>query len=387
MPMSFALPPQILLPLLLLALGLAGCRPQLEQATADEVHVSGRIEGDEARIASKVPGRVADALVREGDQVAQGDELIRIASEQILARRDQGEAMVSAGDRQLERARLQVPLLEDKVRQLKLRERQAEIEAAGRVAQAEGALAAAKANLARAQSEFTQAEADAERFSRLAAKEAIPAQAAEQQRTKREALAAVVQAAKDQVSAAQGALDATQAAKHNSEILATERAAAEHQIDEAKSAIRAAASEVDAARALAAQGQADAADLVIRAPFSGVVVTRAAEPGQVVAPGQTLLTLVDPKALYLRAFVPEALIGRIRVGQTAEVFLDAAPDKPLKATVMRIDPQAMFTPENTYFRDDRVRQVVGVKLLLSGGGGAAKLGMSAEGRILTGPAE
>ncbi|MEZ5363732.1 MAG: efflux RND transporter periplasmic adaptor subunit [Bryobacterales bacterium] len=385
--MSFVLSFRTFLPVVLVALGFAGCRPQQEQATADAVHVSGRIEGDEARIASKVPGRIAGVLVREGDPVTQGGELIRIASEQILARRDQGEAMVSAGARQLERARLQVPQLEDKVRQLKLRERQAEVEATGRVAQAEGALAAAKANLARSESEFAQADADAERFSRLAAKEAIPVQAAEQQRAKREALAAVVQAAKDQVAAAQGALEATQAAKHNAEILATERAAAEHQIEEAKSAIRAAASEVDAARAIAAQGEADAADLVIRAPFSGVVVTRAAEPGQVVAPGQTLLTIVDPKSLYLRAFVPEALISRVRVGQSAEVFLDAAPDRALKATVMRIDPQAMFTPENTYFRDERVRQVVGVKLLLSDGSGAAKLGMSAEGRILTGAAE
>jgi HlyD family secretion protein len=54
---------------------------------------------------------------------------------------------------------------------------------------------------------------------------------------------------------------------------------------------------------------------------------------------------------------------------------------------MRIDPQAMFTPENTYFRDDRVRQVVGVKILLKQNTGEAKLGMSAEGRILLGASE
>jgi HlyD family secretion protein len=48
---------------------------------------------------------------------------------------------------------------------------------------------------------------------------------------------------------------------------------------------------------------------------------------------------------------------------------------------MRIDPEAMFTPENTYFQEDRVRQVVGVKLLVKGGDGSAKLGMPADARI------
>ncbi len=290
--------------------------------------------------------------------------------------------MVDVGQRQLERAKTRLPLLDDKIRQLKLRKTQAEIEAAGRIAHAEGQLASARANLARAKSELAQAEVDRDRLASLAAKEAVPAQMAEQQKTATEALAAVVKAAQQQVAAAEGALEATQAAKSNSAILEAEISATQHEIREAESAILAAASEVEAAAALAAQSQADADDLVIRAPFDGLVVTRAAEPGQVVAPGQTLLTIVDPNALYLRAFVPEAQIHRVRVGQSAEVFLDAEPERPLDAIVMRIDPQAMFTPENAYFREDRVRQVVGVKLLLKDDSGGAKMGMSAEGRIL-----
>ena len=65
----------------------------------------------------------------------------------------------------------------------------------------------------------------------------------------------------------------------------------------------------------------------------------------------------------------------------AEVYLDSQPGQPLLAEVMRVDPQAMFTPENTYFKEDRVRQVVGVKLLLRNNNGAAKPGMPADGRI------
>jgi HlyD family secretion protein len=94
------------------------------------------------------------------------------------------------------------------------------------------------------------------------------------------------------------------------------------------------------------------------------------------------VTLLDLAKVYLRGFVPEGDIGRVKVGQVAHVYLDSNITQALDAYVSRIDPQATFTPENTYFRDDRVRQVVGVKLQLKGGFGYAKPGMPSEGEVL-----
>jgi HlyD family secretion protein len=65
------------------------------------------------------------------------------------------------------------------------------------------------------------------------------------------------------------------------------------------------------------------------------------------------------------------------------VYLDSNPTHPLDAYLSRIDPQATFTPENTYFREDRVKQVVGLRLQLKEGFGYAKPGMPADGAILT----
>jgi HlyD family secretion protein len=130
------------------------------------------------------------------------------------------------------------------------------------------------------------------------------------------------------------------------------------------------------------EAQANRADLTIRAPFAGTVVTRSAEPGEVVGIGTAIVTLVDLSRVYLRGFVPEGRIGAVKVGQAARVFLDSSPNVPVEAFVSRIDPQATFTPENTYFRDDRVKQVVGVKLQLKGAVGFAKPGMPADGEIL-----
>ena len=69
-------------------------------------------------------------------------------------------------------------------------------------------------------------------------------------------------------------------------------------------------------------------------------------------------------------------------GQSARVHLDSNSEKFIYAYVSRIDPQATFTPDNTYFRDDRVRQVVGLKLQLIGGFGFAKPGMPVDGEVL-----
>ena len=130
------------------------------------------------------------------------------------------------------------------------------------------------------------------------------------------------------------------------------------------------------------EAKANRKDLTVIAPFDGTVITRSAEPGEVVTAGTPIVTLLDLSRVYLRGFVPSGKIGRVKVGQAARVYLDSDPKQPLDAFVSRADPQATFTPENTYFREDRVKQVVGVKLQLKEGIGFAKPGMAADGEIL-----
>jgi len=159
-------------------------------------------------------------------------------------------------------------------------------------------------------------------------------------------------------------------------------AAVQGQILQAQADIAAAQADAERARAQLVEARANRQDLRIVAPFAGTVATRTAEPGEVVMAGTPVITLVNLAEVYLRAFVPEGQIGQVRVGQPARVYLDSAPTQPIEAFVSRVDPQATFTPENTYFREDRVKQVVGVKLLLRGAVGFAKPGMPADGEIL-----
>ena len=134
------------------------------------------------------------------------------------------------------------------------------------------------------------------------------------------------------------------------------------QIAQQQADIASAAADEQHARAALQEAKANRDDLTVTAPFDGTVVTRTAEPGEVLTAGTPIVTLLDLHKVYLRGYIPEGQIGRVKVGQAARVYLDSNPNQPLDAYVLRIDPQATFTPENTYFRDDRVKQVVGVKL-------------------------
>jgi len=112
------------------------------------------------------------------------------------------------------------------------------------------------------------------------------------------------------------------------------------------------------------------------------VVTRGAEPGEVVVAGTAIITLLDLTKVYLRGFVPEGQIGQVKVDSLRGSSSIPALRRLSALTSSRIDPQATFTPENTYFRDDRVKQVVGLKLQLIGGFGFAKPGMPVDGEVL-----
>jgi HlyD family secretion protein len=346
------------------------------------VALSGRIEGDDSAIAAKTSGRLREIRVREGDRVEAGQVLALLDDQQIRAREQQAEAAVAQAEAQVELARRQIAILREQLRQSELAVDQAKADAEGRVREAEAKLAAAEAQLAQAEATHEQAKWDREAFTKLLQTGAVSSQEAKRAQTTEESQRAVVNAARRQVEAARGVLTASQSMLANPAIRTSQVAAVQAQILQQEAQIAAAQADAGRARASLDEARANRADLQVIAPFAGTVATRAAEPGEVVAAGTAIVTLVDLGQVYLRGFVPEGQIGRVKLGQPARVYLDSAPHTPIEAVVSRIDPQASFTPENTYFREDRVKQVVGVKLGLRGAVGFAKPGMPADGEIL-----
>jgi HlyD family secretion protein len=375
----------LMLLLLLVGGGFAAWRYVLRRPDLPPgvIGMSGRIEGDDSAVAAKTSGRIREITVREGDRVEANQVLAVLDDDQIRAREQQAAAAVRQAEARVKLSQRQIAVLNEQLRQNQLGIDQARVDAQGKVSEAEGRLAAAEAQLAQAEAAHAMAQWDRDAMARLYQKELVAEQDAQRTRHTELAQAAVVAASRRQVEAARGALTAAKANLVNPAIRASQVAAVEGQILQAQADIAAAEADAERARAMLDEASANRRDLQVIAPFAGTVATRTAEPGEVVMAGTPIVTMVNLAEVYLRAFVPEGQIGRVRIGQSARVYLDSDPRKPIGAEVIRVDPQASFTPENTYFREDRVKQVVGVKLgHLRGAVGFAKPGMPADGEIL-----
>ncbi|HEX9272976.1 MAG TPA: HlyD family efflux transporter periplasmic adaptor subunit [Candidatus Binatia bacterium] len=295
--------------------------------------LSGRIEGDDSAVSPKAGGRILEIRFREGDSVNAGDVIAVLMDEQLGAREAQGRAAVLQAEAKAKSAREQVSVLEEQRRQ-------------------------EEATVDQQQASYELALFDKEAYTRLAKTGAVSERQGRQAASTADQQAAAVAAAKRRLAGVR-----MQVAQQQADIASAEATASQ-------------------AKAQLAEARENRQDLTVRAPFSGTVATRTAEPGEVVTAGTPLITLIDLAKVYLRGFVPEGQIGKVKVGQSARVYLDSNPQQPVDAYVSRIDPQATFTPENTYFREDRVKQVVGLKLQLKGAVGFAKPGMPADGEIL-----
>lgn len=357
------------------------------QQPANVVFLSGRIEGDDSAVAAKVAGRLVSVSFREGDSVKEGEVIALLDDAQVRAREDQARAGVAQAEARLRGARQQIAILDEQIRQNTIEKTQSATEAEGRVSQAQAELAAAESELAQQQSSYQLAVFDRDAYTRLMQTGAVSERQGKQAQTTAAAQEAAVAAAKRRVEAARGALTAAQSALKNPDIRSRQIAALEQQVAQQHAEIASAAADEQRANAQLEEARADRNDLRIKAPFDGTIVTRTAEPGEMLNAGTPVVTLLDLHKVYLRGYIPEGEIGRVKVGQPARVYLDSNPKQPLEAVVLRIDPQATFTPENTYFRNDRVKQVVGVKLGLKSGFGYAKPGMPADGEILTAGSE
>src|SRR5215813_11947151 len=346
------------------------------------ISLSGRIEGDDSAVAPKLGGRLVEVRVHEGDAVNAGDVIAVIDDEQVRAREDQAKAALAQAEARMKAAQAQIAVLGAQLRQSQIQTSQAKVDASGRVRQAEAQLAAAQSQLAQQKAAYDIAAFDRDAYNKLAETGAASERQSKQAISAADQQAAAVAAAQKQVEAAEGALASARAMLANPDIRAAEAAAVEKQISQQNAEVASATAQIAQQQAALNEAQANRNDLIVHAPFSGTIVTRAAEPGEVVMAGTTIVTLVDLRRVYLRGFIPEGQIGLVKANQPAHVFLDSNPDNGIEAYVSRIDPQATFTPENTYFRDDRVKQVVGVKLQLKDGTGYAKPGMPADGEIL-----
>jgi HlyD family secretion protein len=294
---------------------LALLQPSCSTFEAPEtLRLNGRVEAVTVDLAPKVTGRVVEVLAVEGDRVEAG---------QLLVRLDLGSTAMDVA-----RETAAVGAAEARLEDLETGSRQAEIEAA----HAEVAEREAAATLAR--SEF------------------------ERQRTlleKKVGSQRDFDRARADLDRARAALEAS---RKRAQLL--EEGSRAWQKEQARD-------EVERARTVLKQAEVLSREAEIRAPADAVVLHRIAEPGLLLAPGQSAMTVGLADRLFVRVFVPETRLGRVRQGLPARVLVDSFPGKSFAARVTEISPEAEFTPKPVETRDERVNLVYAAKVDLDRG--------------------
>jgi len=273
---------------------------------------NGRIEGVEIDVATRIPGRLKEILVRESDFVEPGQVLAVMDTDQLEAQQRQAIA-------QRERARIAVGTARSVVSQ-----REAEREAnAALILERKAQVAAAESHLARSEE--------------LATTGYIAKQALDDDRAAAQSARATVAAAQAQVAASNAAI-----------------AAAKAQVVDAQSAEAAAAAAIDAITA-------DITDATLKAPRAGRVQYIAARPGEVLAAGGRVLNLVDLSDVYMTFFLPTEQAGRVALGAPVRIVLDAAPQYVVPAKVSFVADVAQFTPKTVETAEEREKLMFRVR--------------------------
>jgi membrane fusion protein (multidrug efflux system) len=261
------------------------------------------VQADSSSVAPKVRGLIAEVLVAHNQAVKKGDPLVRIDSEEFDARVASAEADLQDAGAALLAARASLTSL------------------SADEALAAATVRSARTSIASADAQNVRAQADRQRFEDLLASGTVARRDAEERR----AAAVSAQSAADKTRAD---LDVT---RNQATVVSARREVLIAGLARAEASVARARAALDLARQ-------DQANTIIRAPIDGVVGDRQAEPGDYVQAGTRLLTLVPSTGLYVTANFKETQTGRMRVGQAADIEIDALPGSHLHGVVDSFAP-------------------------------------------------
>jgi HlyD family secretion protein len=299
-----------------------------------DIRVSGNIEVTSVEVSFKIPGRVAARLVDEGEMVKTGQLVARLESQDF--------------DHEISLRRAELQALHAELKELLAGSRKEEI------AQSEAALVSVQAEAKRLADDYRRQEA-------LFSRGVIPQQ---------------------KFDAAKAAHDASRAQTRQAEetLALVRKGPRRERIDRARARLRGA--ETALAMAATRLGYTNLAS-----PVTGMVMAKNIEPGEQVSAGTPVITVGELACVWVRAYIGETDLGRVKVGQKARVTTDTWPGKGYDGTVTFIASEAEFTPKNVQTEKERVKLVYRVKITIPNPNMELKPGMPADAEILAGTSD
>jgi len=303
-------------------------RLTMKHAPVNQITLSGNIEAHESLVGFKVPGRIVELPVQEGQQVEQGVLLARLEDEDLRQRIRVDEAAV------------------------RVRESNLALTMAGT---REQEIKAAQQAMFDAEAEMNQKKLDSERAQQLFAK--------------------------DELAAQERDLAVTAFARSQAAYKAAEQRYNEAVEGSRKEDIAIAQANLNQAGASLGLSKVNLEYTVLRAPSAGIVAVRQAELGEVVSPGSPVITLSDLDHTWLRAYIAETDLGRIHWGQDAVVTTDTYPGKQYHGRISFISSTAEFTPKSVQTYNERVTLVYRIKIDIDNPNHELKPGMPADAHL------
>jgi len=364
--------------LVLLALGtIAGVQYFRNRAATDKLVLSGTIEADEIHVGSKVGGRIAQVLVREGQQVKEGDVLIKFDEYDLGARLSDARAAVAMAEANYKKAL-------SWYRPEEVAQAKAQAEAAwmnyeeARNGPRKQEIDAARAEVDAAEADYDVSRATLARVERLT-------ESGVQSKQDYDNARAAFERADARRNNAREKLKLLLAGTRPEEIERTDRlfkqAEANRQMVEKgarKEDIDAAKAQLDRAKSTVAQIETQMTELEVKSPADAFVEVLQVRPGELIQPNSPVATLVELNRLWVRVYVPEPEMAYVQLEKEVSIEVDKPKGKVFRGKIEQISSRGEFTPRNVQTRDERTHQVFGVRVRVDNSERMLRAGMAAD---------
>jgi HlyD family secretion protein len=319
----------------------------------DTLTASGTLEARNISVGSKVGGRISKVLVAEGDKVQPGQVLVTFEDSELNARLLQAQG-------RYEQAKANYQKLVHGSRPEDI----AEAKATGKASESE--IFAARATVNRAESDLWNAQQNWERNKKLVADGVVSQQAADDAEMRYKSAKADLKNAQDAAAAAESKASATKAAEER-----TVRGSRAEDIAFAKADLLSAEGALKEQQTLWDERE-------VKSPSFATVEVLDIRPGDLLPANAAIAKLLEADQFFLVVYVPQDQIGRVQVGQQAEVYVDSFPKQAFHAKIEQIRQEAEFLPRNVQTKEEREHQVVGVKLRVDNSENKLRAGISAD---------
>jgi HlyD family secretion protein len=362
---------------------------------SNRIVVSGNIELTEINIAFKTAGRLIERTVTEGDYVKKGQLIARLDRDQLSAQREREQAGLVSSESQYaqaqtalewQRATVAADIDQRKADLAAAEARLSEFHNGARPQEKQDAHAAVQS----AQSEADRARKDWERAQTLHKNDDISTSQFDQFRTRWESAEATLKSVKEREALVLAGPRDEQIAGQAAQVdraRASVKLAEANQLEMKRRQQELATRRAEQARSKASLSLIDTqlADTSATSPVDGVVLVKAADVGEVIAPGTTVVTIGDIDHPWLRGYINETDLGKVKIGSKVKVTTDSYPGKVYNGHVTFIASEAEFTPKQIQTQQERVKLVYRVKIELENPNHELKLNMPADAEIVLEP--